>query len=99
MKSAMDVVNAYSESDLKNLFVQYADFTDKKAEELALTIVRERKKEKITTTFGLKHVLGLCGLGNSAAAVIFQAIRIEVNQEIKHLHTFLQKLPEVLNSS
>lgn len=98
-KTAAEVVNTYSQSDLKNLFVKYADFTESKAEELAVTILRERKKTQISTTFDFKKVLGLCGLGNSAVAVIFQAIRIEVNGELQHLEIFLKKFGLVLNLS
>ena len=96
-KTAEEVVNTYSHSDLKNLFVRYADFTEKKAEELAETICRERNKNRIISTFDLKKVLGLCGLGNSAVAVIFQAIRIEVNGELDNLETFLSTFAECLN--
>ncbi len=97
-KTAEEVVNTYNPSDLQSLFIRYADFTAEKAGELADTIVRERKKSRIKTTFDLKHVLGLCGLGNSAVAVIFQAIRIEVNWELNNLEIFLKKFPLVLKS-
>lgn len=96
--SALEVVNTYAESDLSYLFIHYGDFTEEKAKELAQVIVRERRKTKIATTFDLKHVLGLCGLGNSAVAVIFQAIRIEVNGELRNIETFLKKFPLLLNS-
>lgn len=96
-RTAEMVVNTYSSSDLKNIFVKYGDFTEKKAEELAETICRERKKTEIKTTFDLKKVLGLCGLGNSAVAVIFQAIRIEVNGELDNLETFLSTFSKCLN--
>jgi 16S rRNA (cytosine1402-N4)-methyltransferase len=97
-RTAADVVNTYTPSDLQSLFVRYADFTSDKAQELANTIVSERRKHLISTTFDLKKVLGLCGLGNSAVAVIFQAIRIEVNGELNNLDTFLKKFSLVLNS-
>lgn len=96
--TAADVVNTYKESDLARLFVSYADFTPAKAQELAQTICRERNKHRIVSTFDLKKVLGLCGLGNSAVAVIFQAIRIEVNGELHNLEDFLKKFGLVLNS-
>ena len=96
--SALEVVNTYEESDLSYLFIHYGDFTEEKAKELAQVIVRERRKTKIATTFDLKHVLGLCGLGNSAVAVIFQAIRIEVNGELRNIEIFLKKFPLLLNS-
>lgn len=96
-KTAETVVNTYNASDLKNMFVKYGDFTEKKAEELADTICRERKKSDIKTTFDLKKVLGLCGLGNSAVAVIFQAIRIEVNGELDNLETFLSSFADCMN--
>lgn len=96
-KTAEEVVNTYNSSDLKNLFVNYADFTEKKAEELADTICRERNKHRLVTTFDLKKVLGLCGLGNSAVAVIFQAIRIEVNGELDNLEKFLSTFADCLN--
>ena len=96
-KTAEVVVNTYSHSELKNLFVKYADFTEKKAEELAETICRERNKNRLVTTFDLKKVLGLCGLGNSAVAVIFQAIRIEVNGELSNLERFLLSFADCLN--
>ena len=96
-KTAADVVNSYKQSDLKDIFIHYADFTEAKADELASTISRERNKHLIVTTFDLKKILGLCGLGNSAVAVIFQAIRIEVNGELHNLEVFLQKFSECLN--
>ena len=96
--SALDVINTYTESDLSRLFIYYGDFTEDKAKELAQVIIRERRKAKIATTFDLKHVLGQCGLGNSAVAVIFQAIRIEVNGELRNIETFLKKFPLLLNS-
>jgi len=96
-KTAEIVVNTYNASDLKNIFVKYGDFTEKKAEELAETICRERNKHRLVTTFDLKKVLWLCGLGNSAVAVIFQAIRIEVNGELDNLEKFLSTFAECLS--
>jgi len=84
--------------DIVRCFVEYADFTEPKAQELANAILRARNKSPLTTTRQLRQVLYDCGLGDPASSIIFQAIRIEVNQELEQLKIFLQKLPELLNS-
>ena len=95
-KSAQDVINTYSSNDLSALFQKYADFTTTKADELSFAITKYRSHTKIETTSQLKEVLWYCGLGKNAIAVIFQAIRIEVNQELKQLEQFLEVFDKVL---
>ncbi|HCB51144.1 TPA: 16S rRNA (cytosine(1402)-N(4))-methyltransferase [Patescibacteria group bacterium] len=84
--------------DITKCFVEYADFTEPKAQELANAIIRARNKSPLTTTRQLRQVLYDCGLGDPASSIIFQAIRIEVNQELEQLKVFLQKLPDLLAS-
>jgi len=91
------VVNTFSANELSEVFQKYADFTDKKADELALMITKERKQKKIETTGDLRNALGLCWLGKKASTVIFQAIRIAVNQELKQLEAFLESFHEIVN--
>ncbi len=96
--SAYDIVNKYSAQQLEKIFVEYADFTPIKSREIAENIVQTRKKSEIQTTFDFKKVLWECGLGKSAITVIFQSIRIQTNNEIQNLKTFLDKLPDILSS-
>lgn len=98
-QSAYDIVNQYKLQDLSNIFINYGDFTQKKAKELAEAILRERSKQNIKTTFDFKKILNDCGLGDKACAVIFQCLRIETNKEIQNLRSFLQQLPQVLNAN
>lgn len=97
-KSAYDIVNNYSIEELKKIFVEYAEFTEKKSEEIARHIVQERREKKIQTTFELKNILWQVGLGQKASVVIFQAIRIETNKEIDNLKLVLEQIPEVLSN-
>ena len=96
-KSAYDINNDYSEQELIRIFVDYAEFSIPKAQEIARIMVRERKNKKIETTFELKNLLNQVGLGQKASTVIFQAIRIETNKEIDNLKLMLDQLPNVLS--
>lgn len=94
--SAQDIVNTYNSNDLSILFQKYADFTVTKADQIAFAITKYRSNKKIETTNQLKDILWSCGLGKNATAVIFQAIRIEVNQELKQLEQFLAVFDNIL---
>lgn len=95
--SAYEVINEYEEEQLKKLFYAYADL--KNAPKLARTIVEERKNGTIETSEQLKDLLKphlFRGKENKILAQIYQAIRIEVNQEIEVLKEFLQQTEEVI---
>ena len=95
--SAADILARYSLKQLTDIFQQYADFSAVKALELAQHIVSTRKQKPILTTADFKALLSDCGLGDRAATVIFQAIRIEVNHELDNLQKFLSSFPETLH--
>lgn len=94
--SAHDLINKWSEQELTQTFIDYAEFSEGKAREIAQTIIKERRKNTINTTRELKTILKTCGLGEKAAVVIFQSIRIQVNQELANLESFLAKFPTYL---
>ena len=96
--SAHSLVNTYDEEALKRVFWQYGELRTSPA--LAKTIVAARAEKAIETTFELKAVLRKYlpqGRENKILAQIYQAIRIEVNQEIEVLKEFLLQMPELLN--
>ncbi len=97
--SAYDVVNTYSEAHLSNLLFQYGELRNARA--LAAKIVTERAEEKIGTSFRLKEVLQDYlpkAKEHKILAQIFQAVRIEVNQELEVLKAFLLQTPDLLAS-
>ncbi len=96
--SAFQVVNTYSQEDLASVLFQYGELRNANA--MAKTIVLARTEEPIKTTDDLKKVLSRFlpkMKENKILAQIYQAIRIEVNQEIEVLKEFLEQVPEMLN--
>ncbi len=95
--SAYQVVNSYSQQDLASVLFQYGELRNANA--MAKTIVETRLETPIKTTDQLKEVLKRFlpkMKENKILAQIYQAIRIEVNQEIAVLKDFLLQAPEVL---
>ena len=98
--TAADVVNTYSEGDLVRIFSEYGE------EHLSRTIAREiaaqRTREPFTTTTQLgefiAHLYKSRGKQEKIhpATRVFQALRIEVNDELGSLQRFLESLPDML---
>jgi 16S rRNA (cytosine1402-N4)-methyltransferase len=95
--NAYRVVNEYDEASLKRVFLDYGEL--KNAPALARTIVEAREHKLIKTTDELKEVLAKFlpeRIRNKILAQIYQAIRIEVNQEMDVLKEFLEQSLEIL---
>ena len=98
--NAYRVVNEYDDVNLKRVFLDYGEL--KNAPALARAIVDAREEQPIKTTDALKEVLTRFlpeRVRNKILAQIYQAIRIEVNQEMDVLKEFLEQSLEVLNPS
>ena len=95
--SAFKVVNSYSQEKLASILLGYGELRNGKA--IARAIVEAREASSIKTTEGLKTVLQRFlpkAKENKILAQIYQAIRIEVNQEIEVLKEFLLQVPDIL---
>jgi len=95
--SAYNVVNEYNEEQLRQVFWQYGEL--RQATAMAKEIVEQREVEVIKTSEQLKTVLKRFlqhKKENKVLAQIYQAIRIEVNQEIEVLKEFLAQTPKIL---
>ena len=98
--SAFHVVNEYSEERLKQVFFQYGEL--RAAPAMAKLIIEHRETASIVTSDQLKSVLRKFlppRHENKVLAQIYQAIRIEVNQEIEALKEFLEQTPDLLNEN
>ncbi|WP_207534628.1 16S rRNA (cytosine(1402)-N(4))-methyltransferase RsmH [Desertivirga arenae] len=95
--NAKEVVNTYSEEDLHRIFGMYGEIQNAKS--LARVIVTSRLNKPIDTIAGLKEVIKKLipkGKEHKYLAQVFQALRIEVNQELEALQEFLAQSIEVL---
>ncbi|MDO6519164.1 16S rRNA (cytosine(1402)-N(4))-methyltransferase RsmH [Zobellia uliginosa] len=95
--SAYEVVNNYDYDDLRRVLFQYGDLRNANA--MAKTILAKREEAPIKTTEMLKEALQKFlpkAKEHKILAQIYQAIRIEVNQEIAVIEEFLMQTPELL---
>ncbi len=95
--SAFEVINNYDEEQIRAVLFQYGELRNAPA--MARVIVEERKNAEIKTSEQLKAALKQFlnhQKENKVLAQIYQAIRIEVNQEIEVLKELLLQTPEVL---
>lgn len=95
--SAYHVINEYDEQTIARVLFQYGEL--KNARAMANVIVMARKDKEIKNSEQLKHVLAKflpAHKSNKILAQIYQAIRIEVNQEMDVLKEFLEQSLEIL---
>lgn len=94
---AVRVLNEYEEQDLNRIFIEYGEL--RMAPKLTRNILAARSEKKITTVEDLKAVCAPLvqeRIAHKILAQIFQAVRIEVNQEMHVLHEFLTQTKELL---
>ena len=99
--TAYDIVNGYSENELKRVFYEYGE--EKYASSIARNIVKEREKNPIETTFELVEVVKkslpafVKRASKHPAKKVFQALRIAVNDELNVLERSLKDALNLLN--
>lgn len=100
-RTARDIVNGYSEMELYRIIRDYGE--DKFAKNIAKHIVRAREEKPLETTGELIHVIKAAipmkvrAVGGHPAKKTFQAIRIELNNELGVLSDSLDDMIELLN--
>ncbi len=94
--TAKDILNKYSERDLEKIFREYGE--ERYSKKIARRICEVREKEEISTTKDLENILFHCypkedrhGKTNPSTRV-FQALRIEVNQELEVITNVISQL-------
>ena len=108
--SAAERINTISFDELEGMLIENSD--EPYAYEITKKVVEERRKKKIETTVELKEIVEKAiyqskdtrnmsnkdkgELVKKSCARVFQALRIDVNNEFEVLYDFLEKLPDVL---
>lgn len=89
-RTAADILNEYSEAQLADLFYLYGEL--KNARKIAATVVKNRNNQRIETTGDLMNIIKVFferDREKKELAKVFQALRIEVNQEMQALKEML----------
>jgi 16S rRNA (cytosine1402-N4)-methyltransferase len=96
-RTAAQIIESYTESALHKMFEQYGEVTNAKT--LAKHIVTQRRLMKLSTVQDFKTLIASVVKGNPNKywAQVFQAIRMEVNEEMIVLNEFLAQLPDLMN--
>ena len=97
---AKSVLNTYSAEQLQKILGMYGEV--KNAKTLALAIIQARTQKPLETTSEFKEILFKLAPRSREFkyfAQVFQAIRIEVNQELAVIEEFLTQVPIVLNEN
>lgn len=98
MTSAFGIVNNYSEKELSEIFFKYGE--ENRSRTIAEKITAAREKKEIKTTSELAAIISTVVSGKyriKTLSRIFQALRIEVNNELKELESILNFSLEILN--
>lgn len=97
---ASKIVNEYSEEQLEQIFRMFGEI--KNSRQLASIICKNRNERRINTTTQLKEIVSECtprAIENKYLAQVFQALRIEVNNEMEALKEFLEASLKLLKSN
>jgi len=82
-KTAAMIINSYNEKELENIFREY--WEDSLSDKIAKAIVQTRKKTSYKTTFDLVKTISEINNHPKTMTRIFQATRIEVNNELENI--------------
>ena len=96
--TAEHIVNTYTEAELTEIFKKWGE--EPRALKIAAAIIEARKKNRIKTTRELVQIIEKVTQRYNRlhpATLIFQALRIEVNNEIGEIEQMLDAIPEILN--
>lgn len=97
--TAKDIINKYSKNNLEEIFFKYGE--EKYSRKIAERIISERDKYEITTTYELADIIRSVVPKNTIDSFkrIFQALRIEVNGELKELENTVKDGVDILSNN
>ncbi len=96
--TAEKIINEFSEKQLSDIFFYYGD--ERNSRKIASSIVKQRKKRMIKTTFALSEIIKKINNYDKKhpATRVFQSLRIFVNDELRELDLFLNHIRNILKT-
>ena len=95
--TAQEIINKYTSEDLNKMFKNYGELNN--AKKITWEIINNRKKNEIKTTTQLNDILHPLipnRISNKILSRVYQAIRIEVNNELEAIRSLLKQTVELL---
>jgi len=93
-KNAKNIINTYTKDKLKKIFIEYGE--ESNSEKIVNWIIETRKKKQISTTKELADIIDNISKNPKTKAKIFQAIRIETNNELENIEKSIKAAISIL---
>ena len=95
--TAYELLQQSSHEQLQERLMIYGDYRDKRAEQIAQHLIKNRTNPQLKTTWWVRDLLWEIKVNDKQLAVVFQVLRIVTNRELEQVELFLERLDQIMN--